>query len=448
MSSDRELERLIGQARETLPEPDDEATERGRAGALAAARERRPRRVRVAALIGACALVAISLGVGIALVAPIGTASRGPVGLGFLPQPGWFAFQTGGENGDLFQTVAVASNVPLASEDQVAGAADPSGLPYATLLDLPEDGVVIVATFFPQNRSPFYAQTEPELALPLSMRDARPIRYGTQLRPEEPLGQYEIHGLLKRHQVVVYVYFGSSKPSRAQLAEADRQLGGIVVRRVSETRRAEPRVPAGPSGASAPAVVDRTATCAPALIGGVHLVDTIARAGSGKRGGAWSSPALASIRTTVSGSAFTAVDDNLAWVAAGVPAAEAEVLSVGVPGVTFPLRSWGTLGVNSRLCRTIRKRIPFSRKGLSGGPVGVFDDRWDCDGGRRMIVRVRAVLSSKAKLSSYRGFLRTTVPVTSAKLAIATTAGKTLAYAEVSESGKSRLFVAPSCSPD
>jgi hypothetical protein len=448
MSSERDLERLVREARETLPGPESEATARARERAHAAARRRRPSRVRVAALIGACALVAIALGVGIALVAPSGTASRGPVGLGFVPEPGWYAFQTGGQNGDLFQTVAVASNVPLASEDQVAGAADSSGLPYTTLLGLKADGIVIVATFSRLIPSPFTVQTEHQLELPLRMRDAEPLRYGTQLRPEEPLAQYEIRGLLKRHFVDIFVYFGAPRPSRAQLAEADRQLREIVVRRVSDTRPADSTKTARSSAAQAPGVIDRSATCAPALIGGVHLVDTIARAGSGKRGAAWSSPALASIRTTVSGSAFTAVDDNLVWVAAGAPSAEAEVLSVGVPGVTFPLRSWGTVGVNSRLCRTIAKRIPFSRKGLSGGPVGVFDDRWDCDGGRRMIVRVRAVLDSKATLSSYRGFLRTTVPVKSAKLVIATTAGKTLAYAEVFESGKSRLFVAPRCTPD
>ncbi len=63
-------------------------------------------------------------------------------------------------------------------------------------------------------------------------------------------------------------------------------------------------------------------------------------------------------------------------------------------------------------------------------------------------MRVRAVLQSKAELKSYRGFLRTTVPVKSASLVVATEAGKTLSYAEVLESGKSRLFVAPTCFPD
>jgi hypothetical protein len=448
MSSEHDLERLVREARETLPEPDSDATESARERAHAAARRRRPRRVRTAALIGACALLAVALGVGIALVAPSGTASRGPVGLGFVPAPGWYAFQTGGQNGDLFQTVAVASNVPLAPEDQVASAADSSGLPYTTLLGLKEDGIVIVATFSRMTPSPFTAQTEHDLELPLRMRDAAPLRYGTQLRPEEPLAQYEIRGLLKRHLVDVFVYFGAPKPSRAQLDEADRQLGEVVVRRISGDPKPERKEPEVSSSGSVPVVLDRTVACAPALIGGVRQIDAIARAGSGRRGATWASPALASVRTTVSGSALTAVDDNLVWVAAGVPSAEAEVLSVGLPGVSFPLRSWGTLGVNARLCRTSAKRIPLSRKGLSGGPVGVFDDRWDCAGGKRLLIRVRAVVQSTARLGSYRGFLRTTVPVESGTVVIATSAGKPLSYAEVSASGKSRLLVAPSCSPD
>jgi hypothetical protein len=61
---------------------------------------------------------------------------------------------------------------------------------------------------------------------------------------------------------------------------------------------------------------------------------------------------------------------------------------------------------------------------------------------------VRATLQSTARLGSYRGFLRTTAPVESAKVVVATSAGKPLSYAEVSESGESRLLVAPGCTPD
>jgi hypothetical protein len=446
VSSDSELERLLREARETLPEPDDDVTHR--AGETAVAAARRPQRVRMAALVGASLVLAAVLAVGIgSLAAPTGTASRGPIALGFVPQPGWQAYQTGGENGDVFQTIAVASNVPLASEDQVAGAADPSGLPYATLLRLPADGIVIVASFTRPNLPIWFSgESAPELELPLGIEDATSLHYGTQVRPEEPLGQYEIRGTIRRHYVTVHVYFGSPRPSPAQLERADVQLAEIVVRR-SSVANTPARTPAATRLPVAPGVVDRTVMCVPALIGGVRKVYPYARAGSGRRGSTWNSPAFAAAATSISGAAATAVDDNLVWVAAGAPSGEATVVSTLV-GFTFPLRSWGTVAVSQRYCRTLPKRIPLSRKGLRGGALGPFDDRWDCQPGRRIIVRVRAVVESKSRLSSYRGFLRTTVPVKSAKLVVATAAGKTLSYAEVLESGKSRLYVAPSCFPD
>ena len=447
MSSDHDLERLLGDAQETLPGPDPGATERARAAALATARRERPRRGRVAALVGASLVLAAVLAVGIgSLGAPSVTASRGPISLGFMPEPGWYAFQTGGENGELYQTVAIASNVPLDREDQVAGAADPSGLPYSTLLKLPEKGIVIVASFARPPGPLFSSPFRTELELPLGIRDATPIQYGTQLRPEEPLGQYEIRGLIRRHDVTLHVYFGSPKPSAAQLAEADRQLSGVVVRRASDAD-APARRPMATIVAAAPGIVDRTVTCVPVLVGGVRQVDTLARAGSGRRGSSWDSPAFAATKTTISGAAATAVDDNLVWVTAGAPSPQATVVSTLV-GFTFPMRSWGTVAISRKYCRTSTKRVPFTRKGLSGGAVGPFDDQWDCQPGRRVIVRVRAVVRSKTTLSSFRGFLRTTVPVKSAKLVVATPGGKALSYAEVFESGKSRLFVSPSCFPD
>jgi hypothetical protein len=65
-----------------------------------------------------------------------------------------------------------------------------------------------------------------------------------------------------------------------------------------------------------------------------------------------------------------------------------------------------------------------------------------------VLVRVRAVVESATKLASFRGYLRTTVPVKSAKLVVATPTGKTLAYAQVFESGESLLYVAKGCFPE
>ncbi len=82
---------------------------------------------------------AVALGVTAgSLNAPTGTAAREPAVLGFVPQPGWFALQSPPPAVPGQQTVAVAANVPFAADDVDNGLVEPSGLPYSTLLSLPE----------------------------------------------------------------------------------------------------------------------------------------------------------------------------------------------------------------------------------------------------------------------------------------------------------------------
>jgi hypothetical protein len=452
MSSEDDLERLLRDARETLPEPDAASSRRARERALAAIRRRRPRRVRAAVLIAAVLVVAVGLGVGIgALVTPPGEAAKGPVGLGFVPEPGWFAVQSPSPVTSDQVAVAMAANAPFARDDALLGLAESSALPYSTLLGLKPQGIVIVGVFTIRADNPWDDVRYPEHGLPLQLRGAATrLQYGTQVRPEQPLGQFQLQASVEGMNIDVYVYFGTPDPSPALLAEAQRQLDRLIVRRAAVSGGGPTRKPSSPSTVSTPAapgVIDRTVTCVPVRIGGVRQIDTLARGGSGRQGSSWNSPAFAAIRTTISASAATAVDDNLVWVTAGAPSATATVVSTLV-GITFPMRSWGTLAVSRTHCRTSTKRIPLTKKGLSGGAAGPFEDRWDCATGQRVLVRVRAVVQSKSELKSYRGFLRTTVPVKSASLVVATEAGKTLSYAEVLESGKSRLFVAPTCFPD
>lgn len=201
------------------------------------------------------------------------------------------------------------------------------------------------------------------------------------------------------------------------------------------------------SAQSTARVIDRTFACSPALIGGIRQIDTRAYRRSGKHGAAWDRPAFSDLSTTVSGAAATAIEDELAWVTSGRPSAEATVVSTLV-GFTFPMRSWGTLAFNARLCRPSSAKVALGRSGLRGGEVGVTDDRWDCASGRRVLVRIRAVLTAPARLTGYRGFLRTTVPVESASLAVQATAGKRLVFSQVLPSGKTLLYTSPTCFPD
>ena len=195
------------------------------------------------------------------------------------------------------------------------------------------------------------------------------------------------------------------------------------------------------------AVLDRTFTCSTALIGGVRQAKVRAHRGSGANSGAWGRPALASLSTSNAGSAERAIYDQIAWVSAGRPAKGSTVVDVIAPGYEFPMQSWGTVGVNAAQCRPASARVALARKDLAARDVGPFDDAYDC-ASARVLVRVRAELASPSSLTSFRGFLRTTTPVSHASLVARTAAGKGLAYSEVSDSGKTRLFVAPDCYPE
>ena len=464
MPSDPDLERLLRDVRETLPEPGPEASRRALARALAAVRRRRPRRrLKTALVVGSAVVFAVALGVGLgALVAPTGTAARA-LGVGFLPEPGWYALQAAAPATPIQPQVIMSANVPFAPDDAVLGEAEPSGLPYSTLLTLPPKGIVIVATFTDQNhlgapnsqtasasqRSRALPHPYPERKVPFRLTDATPfIQFGTQVRPEEPLGQYQLRASLEDWYVDVHVYFGTARPSLALQAEAQRQLDRMVVReppRAAEEQTARPEASQAPS---APGVVDRTFACRPSLAGGARKLDALARRGSGRRGAAWERPALAGVTTNISGAAATAVDNYLVWVGAGRPSSAAMVPTGPFVLFDFPFRVWGTIAVNRTRCSAASGRVALSRRGLVGGVAGVFPEEFDCTTPSVVLVRVRAVTESRTTLRTYRNFVRTVVPVKEASIAVQTRAGKRLAFVQLSESGASRIFVAqPPCFP-
>ena len=221
-----EFERLLREARSSLPESSDEAAERARVRALEAAGARQPRR-RPVLLAGLAVVVALVLGVGIgASRAPGVTAAPGaPSGFGFLPVNGWYVVQNGGLATPEHPAIATAANVPIQPGD---GA---SILPYATLQLLPADGVVLVASIVAQGASlPLEIDPRRAFDLPLRVSTATTIQYGAQIRPERPLGQYQIRANVKGYSVDVHLYFGTTEPTAETLQEAQRQLDRLVLR--------------------------------------------------------------------------------------------------------------------------------------------------------------------------------------------------------------------------
>lgn len=113
-----------------------------------------------------------------------------------------------------------------------------------------------------------------------------------------------------------------------------------------------------------------------------------------------------------------------------------------------------SLGINMGRCRASTARVPLSARGLTGGVASQLQgsDAYECVVARRVLIRVRAVFRAPATFRVRRSFgepiHETATPAKDVQLAVRTQAGKPLAYARVSETGKATLFVAPGCASD
>jgi hypothetical protein len=439
-----ELERLLRRGRDMLPEPGAEATERARARALAALRPRRPRRVRVAVMVGATIVMTAMVGIGLgAALTPSGEAAKGPVGLGFLPESGWLVYQSGAKATSDHPALAVASNLPLDSEDVVGGLAEPSALPYATLLDLPPRGVVLVAAFRARGEE-VYDRLFPERGLPFSLTDASPyIDSGTQVRPAEPLGQLQLRGAVEGYNVDLTAYFGVPRPSHELVAHAQRQVDRLVV--------SAPRSPEADGSTAAQRrrvstkVVDRTFTCPTAMAGGLYGIEARAHSGVRQGGSGWAQLPFAVVDTGNSpgGSHDPSLLTNaFAWITAGKPS---PATSIEAEWRKTPVRGAGTLGLNVSSCKRSSARVRLSGAGLRGGVAGTVTERVFCEVSRSVVVRVRATLQGPVTLTSSRGLLRTQSTVREARIGVQTGKGARLVYADVRDTGVARLFTARTC---
>jgi hypothetical protein len=379
VSSDRELERLLGEVGQRLPEPDAGASRRARAGALAAFGRRPRRRERTALLVVVALVAAVALGSVLgASVAPSGTASSGPMRLGFVPEPGWNALQAAAPSIAGQPLVAMAANVSFAPEDAVLGLAEPSTVPYTTLNTLPPNGVVIVVSFL--------ASVPPPKKLPLDLAqsqlriaDAAPyIDLGVNVRPDRPLGQFQLNASGHGWSVDAHLYFGTPSPSSALLADAQRQLDRLVVReaRVGSAVAKRPTnratlQPAGPARVVGPLkVIDRTFACTPAF-GSLKVV--VSPHGTQE----------------VIGSQF--ISSGYARVTRGSDTdPSADLVVVANPGqrnggVDFP----GAVYAHGLRCTASRAKVPLGRAGLPGPALAVRSDTV-CKVRRKVLVRVRA----------------------------------------------------------
>jgi hypothetical protein len=195
----------------------------------------------------------------------------------------------------------------------------------------------------------------------------------------------------------------------------------------------------------APSTIDETLRCSTALIGGFHTLTVQARTGTGRQGSRWYRPAFASVGTGGSLVGY-ALDSWFAWSTAGNPTRDATVVPTVSRGKSYPLRTWGTLAWHRERCRRIERRVPLTGAGLTKRTVGGLEMEFKCSGvPQQVLVRVHGTLAGDATPSPYSQFVRITVPLSRAQIAVRTTAGRPLAYTEVLASGKARLLTARTC---
>jgi hypothetical protein len=123
-----------------------------------------------------------------------------------------------------------------------------------------------------------------------------------------------------------------------------------------------------------------------------------------------------------------------------------------VSGRAGPARAEGGsyFAVAGTHCERSARRVPLSPRGLQGGRASPLGDSYECVPPRTILVRARAVFRTptRLRLSRGSGSLSSGAAVREFSFAARTLSGKPLVYADVSETGKARLFTASSCVRD
>ena len=198
-------------------------------------------------------------------------------------------------------------------------------------------------------------------------------------------------------------------------------------------------------GAIDAGIVDRTLLCTVERAGGIHEITVRANPGF-RQGSAWGILAFAAVSTGAEAHSSAILTDSLAWVSAGRYTRDTNLEpSDGVAAANAA--RLGTSALSRVECTPANARVPLSGRGLRNAAPGPLGASFKCATPRRVLVRVRATAST---IVGYRqgGFEKTRTALQSGYLAVRTQAGKQLAFASVSDSGKTRLLTAPSCIED
>jgi hypothetical protein len=113
------------------------------------------------------------------------------------------------------------------------------------------------------------------------------------------------------------------------------------------------------------------------------------------------------------------------------------------------------MSFNHKRCTAVRTRVPLTSRGLTGGALGPFSDDHDCTPPSRVLIRLRARFRSRVafRVAAWDDqvtfkVMRALGRVREGYLAVRTQAGNPILFVSLSDSGKTRLFTADSCTPE
>ena len=129
------------------------------------------------------------------------------------------------------------------------------------------------------------------------------------------------------------------------------------------------------------------------------------------------------------------------------------VWSAGLAGMTAGRRDLSTqvasgMWYDAKRCKRTSARVALSLKGLGGGPANQWEERFECPAPRQVLIRIRAEFARPTDfdfLSRTGQFTAGGPPLKIGQLAAATRTGVPLAYADVNESGRARIFFRGNC---
>jgi len=200
----------------------------------------------------------------------------------------------------------------------------------------------------------------------------------------------------------------------------------LCVSMLSATAQAAPEHP------GAVRVVDRTLTCRIGYYHGARLIYLTVRSAV-RLGEKLDSLAQAYVSTPGNPLSAQNSQPTLAGVTAGWPPPP-------------PLTSDG-LGYENARCGPSRATVPLTPKGLSGGVASALGDNVRCIVAKTLLVRVRATFRDPVEEDPNKAgtFISALGRMETGQIAVRTLTGKPIAYIDVAEGGRARMFTKAGC---